>query len=131
MEATADTPYPRASSDGYTVYVNGSTCDHSYLPLNPLVVFDLPHDKSLPPIFLTSQIPFNQEQVRLWLHEEQLEMWADVFSKFNVDGHKLSTLVDCDLKPIANQLLGETYTLDPKFLQMVNAIVRLRCQHYH
>ena len=31
------------TTDGTTVYINASTCNYNYRPLNPPVVFDLPN----------------------------------------------------------------------------------------
>jgi len=38
------------SSDGTTLFVNGSSCSLMYSPDNPCIIIDLPHDKTLPAV---------------------------------------------------------------------------------
>jgi Calcineurin-like phosphoesterase len=56
--------------DGYTLYVNASTLDIGYEAVNPVIVIDLPHDKSKPAIVVEPQ--------QQWIHSiDDLIFWLN------------------------------------------------------
>ena len=57
------------SFDGHTLYVNASNLDLSYIPVNPCIVVDLPHDQSQPAMIVHPQCPIqNASQLETWLN---------------------------------------------------------------
>jgi len=124
-----DEAFPAVSSDGQSVYVNASTCDHGYLPMHPPIVFDLPKDRSCPPQFLRPSIDWDKDQVLQWLEERELGIWHDGFIKHEIDGSNLSVIDGEGLNKVAEEVPGlkeQTSELH----KMVAEIAMLRSQHY-
>mmetsp|Transcript_52909 Transcript_52909/g.141392 ORF Transcript_52909/g.141392 Transcript_52909/m.141392 type:complete len:484 (-) Transcript_52909:409-1860(-) len=121
-----------ACFDGATAYINASTCDSNYIPLNSPVVFDLPQNGS-PARFLRPSMSWTALQVGSWLRKLELEHWADAFEASSIDGEAAMTLQSKELRMIRRSFL-EADAKNSADLRdeepIVRALLRLRSCHY-
>merc|ERR1712154_114687 len=62
--------------DGQTLFINASSVDLTYKADQPCIVFDLPHDKSLPAQIVTPCSNLDGEGVITWLKQKVHEQRA-------------------------------------------------------
>ena len=60
------------SSDGTTLFVNASSVNEEYLPINPCIVLDVPKDASKPVVVVQPHTNLSQEQLIAWFKKYDL-----------------------------------------------------------